>query len=136
MSKYDLQTIQALDDLELLRFAKFGLGSGFANYKEIQLTPEEMLQYLKQGEPFLLEKLNIDADLCAEWREMCGDAQCAAMLKRGDRLCSRYVGYQLGYHDWVMMHRKEYCAHHLNEEVEVPLLREDIASGRGRTTMK
>jgi len=33
VSKYDLQTIQALDDLELLRFAKFGLGSGFANYK-------------------------------------------------------------------------------------------------------
>ena len=126
MPKYDLKTIQALEDLNLIRTIKFGLADGYITYKQFALKPEEMLEYLEQGESYILHRLDIDADLCAEWRAECGDAKCAAMLKNGERLCDRVVGHQLGYHEWVQTHRKEYCSSHWRQDAVTARLRDGV----------
>ncbi len=112
MPKFDLPTIQALYDIGLVPRVTFGLGSGYVPQEEFFLKPEEMLDYLEQGEAYIFNRLDIDAGLCAKWRSAGGDAKCGAKLKSGERLCDRVVEQQLGYHEWVQLHRQDYCASH------------------------
>jgi len=112
VSKYDLRTIQALYDVGMVPRITFGLGSGYVPQEEFFFKPEEMLEYLEQGEAYILDRLDIDADMCAKWRAAGGDAKCAAMLKSGERLCDRVIEQQLVYHEWVELHRQDYCSSH------------------------
>lgn len=112
MPKYDLKTIQALYELGLVPHVTFGLGSGYVPQEEFYFTPEEMLEYLEQGEFYILNRLDIDPEMCAKWRAAGGDARCGAMLKSGERLCERIVEQQCDYHTWVDLDRQDYCSSH------------------------
>jgi len=112
MPKYDLKTIQALYKIGLVPHVTFGLGSGYAPQEEFYFKPEEMLEYLEQGESYILNRLDIDPEMCAKWRAAGGDALCGAMLKSGERMCERVVEQQLDFHSWVVVHRSDYCSSH------------------------
>ncbi len=120
MSKYDLKTIQALYEIGLVPRVTFGLGSGYVPQEEFYFTPEEMLDYLEQGEAYILNRLDIDPEMCAKWRAAGGDALCGAMLKNGERMCERVVEQQLDFHSWVLVHRDDYCPSHRRWESRGP----------------
>ncbi|WP_371398898.1 hypothetical protein [Marinovum algicola] len=112
MPSYDLNTIRAMCE-NLSVFKELWCGNSLGN-RYIPLTPEEIVQYLEQGENFLLLKIGIAPehfDAWREWRGLNGDALCAAKTKRGT-FCKCRTGSHRDFDDWLAAHRDEYCAIH------------------------
>lgn len=115
MEKYDLNTIRAVCD-NFTVFTELWCGNAGGN-EIIFLAPDEIVQYLEQGEDFLLKKIGIPAgkfDAWREWRDLDGDALCAATTKRGT-LCRHTVSRNLDFWEWLQLHRDDYCALHGGE---------------------
>lgn len=112
MTRYDLNTIRAVCE-HCTVVAELWCGNGGGN-RYVDLTPEQILEYLTEGEDYLLRCIGIapdQFDAWREWRDLGGRALCGARTKAGT-LCRNGTGDFRDFDEWCAVHRDEYCTIH------------------------
>lgn len=109
MSGYDLKTVQAMRNADLIAEVRFG--GGFCAETRVELTPEQVIEYLDKGLDYVFGLQGIEPNEFEEWQQTDGRALCMETLKNG-KLCGNQVASQCSLDDWKLRHRNEYCSTH------------------------
>lgn len=109
MTLYHLKTAQAMQNAGLVAEVRFG--GGFCAQTRVELTPEQVIQYLDQGLGYVLRLQGIEPEEHEAWQASDGLALCMETLKNG-KLCGNQVASQCSLDEWKRLHRNEYCHTH------------------------
>ena len=109
MKKYDIETVRAMQEADLVASVEFG--GGFCRPTKVVLTPEQVISYLEEGLDYVLRLQGIEPVEYEEWRAADGRAMCMETLKSG-KMCGNQVASQCDLPTWKRLHRNEYCRLH------------------------